>query len=62
MQIRSSTGLQTFVTTVWNGVPIMVVWNNLASGIMQIWEENVVADEDLEALSNMINDFIQREL
>ncbi|MHA1482685.1 MAG: hypothetical protein ACTSQA_04510 [Candidatus Heimdallarchaeaceae archaeon] len=62
MQLKSATGLQAFVTTVWAGVPIMVTWNVLASEIMQIWDDEVVDDEDIPFLSDIIKDFLQGEL
>lgn len=62
MQLKSATGLQAFVTTVWSGVPIMVTWNILASEIMQIWDDDVVDDEDIPFLSDIIKDFLQGEL
>lgn len=62
MRLRNSTGLQSFVTTVWNGVPIMIIWNTLASDIMQIWDEEVVEEDDRETLRDMVEDFLQREL
>ena len=62
MQLKSSTGLQAFVTTVWAGIPIMVTWNVLASEIMQIWDDDVVDDEDIPFLTDIIKDFLQGEL
>jgi len=61
MSLKSSTGLQSFINTVWNGVPIMVIWNHLANGIMQIWPENIVEEEDLYVLENLIKLFLERE-
>lgn len=62
MQLRSATGLQAFVTTVWAGKPIMVTWNILASEIMFIWNDGVVDDDDESVLANVIKDFLQGEL
>jgi len=62
MQLKSSTGLQAFVTTIWAGIPIMVTWNVLASEIMQIWDDDVVDDEDIPFLTDIIKDFLQGEL
>jgi len=62
IQLKSATGLQAFVTTVWSGTPIMVTWNILASEIMQIWSDDVVDDEDIPFLSDIIKDFLQGEL
>lgn len=61
MGLKSSTGLQSFVSTVWNGVPTMIVWNHLTNGIMQIWPEHVVDKEDLYILENLIGLFLERE-
>jgi hypothetical protein len=62
MRLKNSTGLMSFVTTVWNGTSIMIVWNTLASDIMQIWDEAAVNNEDRETLRNIVRDFLQREL
>jgi hypothetical protein len=62
MQLKSATGLQAFVTTVWGGKPIMVTWNILASDIMQIWTDDVVDDEDIPFLADIIKDFLHEEL
>lgn len=62
MQLRSATGLQAFVTTVWAGKPIMVTWNILASEIMFIWNDGVVDDDDESVLAGVIKDFLQGEL
>jgi hypothetical protein len=62
MQLKSATGLQAFVTTVWAGIPIMVTWNVLASEIMQIWTDDVVDDEDIPFLADIIKDFLHEEL
>ena len=62
MRLKNSTGLMSFVTTVWNGTPIMITWNTLASDIMQIWREDVVEDEDMPFLVDIIRDFLQKEL
>ena len=62
MRLKSSTGLMSFVVTTWNGTPIMVTWNTLASEIMQIWDNEVVDDEDMPFLVDIIRDFLQGEL
>lgn len=68
MQLKSATGLQAFVTTVWAGRPIIVTWNILASEIMQIWDDSavwddsVVDDEDVLFLADVIRDFLVEEL
>jgi len=61
MSLKSSTGLQSFINTVWNGVPIMIVWNHLANGVMQIWPENIVENADLYMLENLMRIFLERE-
>jgi len=40
----------------------MVTWNVLASEIMQIWDDDVVDDEDIPFLTDIIKDFLQGEL
>ncbi len=62
MQLKSATGLQAFVTTVWCGIPIMISWNILASEIMEIWDDDAVDDEDIPFLSDIIRGFLQGEL
>ncbi len=67
MRLKSATGLVSFVTTTWNGTPIMVTWNTLASDIMEIWGNDiwgnaVVEDEDMLFLADIIKDFLQGEL
>ena len=62
MRLKSSTGLMSFVTTVWDGVPIMVTWNTVASNIIQIWEEGVVDAEDIPWLANIIENFLKEEI
>lgn len=62
MRLKSSTGLMSFVSTVWNGIPIMVTWNTLASEIMEIWNDDVVAHEDRDYLSDLVNDFLKGEM
>ncbi len=62
MQLKSATGLQAFVTTVWGGIPIMITWNILASEIMEIWDDDAVDDEDIPFLSDIIRGFLQGEL
>ena len=65
MRLKSSTGLMSFVTTTWNGTPIMVTWNILASDIMQIWGNkdiwgnDVVEDGDKPFLVDIIKDFLK---
>ncbi len=61
MSLKSSTGLQSFINTVWNGVPIMVIWNHLANGVMQIWPEYVVEEGDLYMLEDIMRIFLERE-
>ena len=39
----------------------MVIWNHLADGIMQIWPENAVEEEDLYVLENLMKLFLERE-
>lgn len=62
MRLKSATGLQAFVTTSWSGIPVMITWNVLASEIMQIWPVDTIVEEDLQSLSNIIKNFLQREL
>ena len=62
MQLRSATGLQAFVTTVWAGKPIMVTWNIPASEIMSIWDDDIVDENDEPFLAELIKDFLQGEL
>ncbi len=62
MRLKSSTGLMSFVVTTWNGTPIMVTWNTLASEIMQVWDNETVDDEDMPFLVDIIRDFLQGEL
>ena len=62
MRLKNSTGLMSFVTTTWNGTPIMVTWNTLASDIMQVWREDAVDDEDMPFLVDIVRDFLQGEL
>ncbi len=62
MRLKNSTGLMSFVTTVWNGTPIMVTWNTLASDIMQIWDDETVDDEDMPFLVDIIREFLHEEL
>jgi len=62
MRLKNSTGLMSFVTTTWNGTPIMVIWNTLASDIMQIWDNETVDDEDMPFLVDIIREFLHEEL
>lgn len=62
MQLKSATGLQAFVTTVWAGKPIVVAWNILASEIMYIWDDSVVDVDDEPFLAEIVKDFLQGEL
>ena len=62
MRLKNSTGLMSFVTTTWNGTPIMVTWNTLASDIMEIWDDKTVDSEDVPFLADIIRDFLQGEI
>lgn len=52
--LQSTNGFHSSISTIWNGCHILIVWNNIASSILQIWPEDVVEEEDMLTLHEMI--------
>lgn len=52
--LQNTNGFHSSISTIWNGQHILVVWNNIANSILQIWPEDVVEEEDMLTLHEMI--------
>lgn len=58
LQIKNETSLLVFLTTIWLGRHVMIAWDRLNGGIIQIWgAEDLTADE-VENLNNLIWQFL----
>lgn len=57
LKLTSSAGFSSSLSTIWCGNFIYILWNNVASEIVQIWPNDVVAEEDLGTLRFIIDNF-----
>ena len=59
MVLRTSNGAHSSITTVWDGQPIMVIWNNVINDIaFQVWGDDIVVEEDELKLREMVREFL----
>lgn len=52
--LQNTNGFHSSISTIWKGSHILVVWNNIANSILQIWPEDVVEEEDMLTLHEII--------
>ena len=57
LKLTTSAGFRSSFSTVWCGNFIHILWNGAASEIVQIWPDDVVAEEDLGTLTFIIENF-----
>ena len=58
LQVKSETALLTFLTTFWLGKYVMVTWDRLNGGVMQIWGAEDLSDDEIDRLDKIIWDFM----
>jgi hypothetical protein len=59
LKMTNANGFSSSFSTIWCGNFIHVLWNNAANEVVQIWPEDVVAEEDLGTLSFIIDNFMK---
>lgn len=58
LQVKSVTAFMTFLTTFWLGKYVMVTWNNLNKGVMQVWGAEDLTEDQIELLNKIVWDFM----
>ena len=58
LQVKNETALLTFLTTLWLGTPVMVFWDKLNGGIIQLWGGEDMSDSEVLMLEKIIEQCI----
>jgi len=61
MFLRAAHGVASTVSTIWNGLPVLVTWNRMNNAIMFVScsPGEAIDDEDKGILTNLIKEFYQ---
>ena len=58
MQIKNETMLMSFLTTIWVGKHLMITWDKLNGGIMQIWGAIDLSNDEIDKLNELVYEFM----
>jgi hypothetical protein len=60
MEIKSETALLVFLATLWLGNHVMITWDRLNGGVMQIWGAENLTDEEIDNLDAFVWNYMSR--
>lgn len=58
MQIKDETMMLVFLTTVYLGKHVMITWDRLNGGIMQIWGADDLNNDEIDKLNELVWGFM----
>jgi len=58
MQVKGETMLLVFLTTLWLGNHVMITWDRLNGGVVQLWGADDMDNDDKDRLSEIVWDFM----
>jgi len=58
ISIKSRTAFITFLATFWLGKYLMITWDNINGGIIQLWGAEKLTEEQLYGLDTLVHDFM----
>ena len=59
LQIKNENAFLTFLTTLWLGKYVMIAWDRLNSGVMQIWGAEDLTEEQVDKLNEIVWEFME---